>query len=192
VFDEEKLAWANRHYLKTADPRRLAELSVPFFVRDGVEMRPDARGLDFLASAMAMASASVDRLNQVPGRLAFLFDYEAEAAAGDPQTVAEMRGEQARAVVQALADELAAAPRLDRQKFRDAANRVKARTGQKGKALFHPIRVALTGRAEGPELDLAVPAIDRGAELPADAGVPSILGNRERADRFARALESRG
>jgi hypothetical protein len=49
----------------------------------------------------------------------------------------------------------------------------------------------LTGRAEGPELDLAVPAIDRGAELPPGAGVPLILGNRERADRFAHALEEK-
>jgi len=47
----------------------------------------------------------------------------------------------------------------------------------------------LTGRADGPELDLAVPAIDRGAELTPDAGVPGILGNRERAAAFARALE---
>src|SRR5215831_8577759 len=31
VFDEEKLAWANRHYLKTADATRLAELSVAHF-----------------------------------------------------------------------------------------------------------------------------------------------------------------
>ena len=33
VFDEEKLAWVNRHYLKMADPARLAELSVPYFQR---------------------------------------------------------------------------------------------------------------------------------------------------------------
>jgi glutamyl/glutaminyl-tRNA synthetase len=138
---------------------------------------------------MPMASASVDRLSQVPARLAFLFGYDAEAALRDRQTVEEMRGASARAVVHALAEELTTAPRLDREKFREVANRVKGRTGQKGKALFHPIRVALTGRAEGPELDLAVPAIDRGAELPAGAGVPLILGNRERADRFARALD---
>ena len=30
VFDEDKLAWVNRHYLKIADPARIAELSVPF------------------------------------------------------------------------------------------------------------------------------------------------------------------
>jgi glutamyl-tRNA synthetase/nondiscriminating glutamyl-tRNA synthetase len=188
VFDEEKLAWANRHYLKQADPMRIAQLSIPFFEEVGVPMRPDARGLEFLASAMGMAMASVDRLGQVPTRLAFLFDYDAAATLATPQILAEMRADGARAVVEALADELASAPRLDKEKFREAANRVKARTGQKGKALFHPIRVVLTGRAEGPELDLAVPAIDIGAELPEGAGMPQVLGNRERADRFARAL----
>jgi hypothetical protein len=95
-------------------------------------------------------------------------------------------------VVSALAAELASAPRLDRTAFRAVANQVKARSGQKGRALFHPIRVALTGRAEGPELDLAVPAIDRGAELPPGSTTPRILGNRERAAAFARALETSG
>jgi hypothetical protein len=69
---------------------------------------------------------------------------------------------------------------------------VKARTGQKGRALFHPIRVALTGRVEGPELDLAVPAIDRGADLPRQAGVPAILGCRERSRLFVDALAEAG
>ena len=53
---------------------------------------------------------------------------------------------------------------------------MKAATGQKGKHLFHPIRVALTGEAGGPELDLAVPAIDRGAELPPECGTGAGAG----------------
>jgi nondiscriminating glutamyl-tRNA synthetase len=189
VFDEEKLAWANRHYLKMADPMRLADLSVAHFNDAGIPMTPDSRGLEFLSVAMAMASASVDRLNQVPARLAFLFDYHAGAVLESDAIAMEMRTADARAVVAALAEELASAPRLDRERFRAVANQVKTRTGQKGKALFHPIRVALTGRAEGPELDLAVPAIDWGADLPASAGLPAILGNRERAVAFAAELE---
>ncbi len=181
VFDEEKLAWVNRHYLKLAEPARLAELSLPFFRDAGVRLAPDDRGIAFLASAMAMASASVDRLNQVPARLAFLFHFDPAEALVDATVRGEMSAAPARAVVAALAEELAAAPRLDRERFRAMANRVKAKTGQKAKALFHPIRVALTGRAEGPELDLAVPAIDLGAELPPDAGLPAIIGCRERA-----------
>jgi glutamyl-tRNA synthetase/nondiscriminating glutamyl-tRNA synthetase len=191
VFDEEKLAWANRHYLKIADPTRIAELSLPYFNDAGFRMTPDARGIEFLAAAMAMASASVDRLNQIPARLAFLFDYSPARTLGDAGVGSEMGTESARAIVTALAEELAAAPRLDREKFRAVAHQVKMKTGQKAKALFHPIRIVLTGRAEGPELDLAVPAIDLGADLPESAGIPKVPGNRERAAAFAAALDAR-
>ena len=71
---------------------------------------------------------------------------------------------------------------------RALAARVRNTTGQKGRALFHPIRLALTGRSDGPELDLAIPAIDRGAGLPRSAGLPTIVGNRERAAAVAAAL----
>ena len=88
-----------------------------------------------------------------------------------------------------LAEDLASSPRLvDADLFRAAAQRVRERTGQKGRALFHPIRVALTGAAEGPELDLLVPAIDRGAELPTTSGLAPITGARERAAAFVAAL----
>jgi glutamyl-tRNA synthetase/nondiscriminating glutamyl-tRNA synthetase len=189
VFDEEKLAWVNRHYLKLADPTRIAALSVPYFNDAGVRMAPNASGLEFLASAMIMATASVDRLNEIPGRLALLFDYDVSKALSDTGVREEMSSSDARAVALALAEELAASPRLDREAFRAVANQVKARTGQKAKALFHPIRIILTGRADGPELDLAIPAIDRGAELAPDAGIPRILGCRERAAAFVHALD---
>jgi nondiscriminating glutamyl-tRNA synthetase len=188
VFDEEKLAWVNRHYLNAAAPARLADLTLPFFRDAGVEMRPTAIGLEFLASVLPIASGVVDRLDQVPARLSFLFDYDALRTLAGEQVRDEMRADVARVVVSALADVLARRPRLDRDGFRTAATEVRTKTGQKGKALFHPIRVALTGRAEGPELDLAVPAVDRGAELPQDAGLPKILGCRERAAAFVRAL----
>src|SRR5437867_5622516 len=117
VFDEEKLAWANRHYLKLADPLRLSELTIPYFRNAGVAIEPNGEGLVFLASAMSMASASVDRLSQVPGRLSFLFDYDAEATLGSSTVLDEMRADSARAVVAALAEELATAPRRERERF---------------------------------------------------------------------------
>jgi nondiscriminating glutamyl-tRNA synthetase len=190
VFDEDKLAWANRHYLKQADPMRLADLSVPYFQSAGMTMAPTSAGLAFLGSVMPIATGSVDRLDQVPGRLSFLFDYSADRALADAEIAAEASEEPFRAVVRELAAVLAPLPRLDKDRFRRAANDVKARTGQKGKSLFHPIRVALTGRTAGPELDLAVPAIDGGADLPADAGLPTISGCRERARLFAKMVET--
>ena len=88
-------------------------------------------------------------------------------------------------VVAALWDEIRAEGPLTRESFRAAAARVKDKTGCKGRALFHPIRVALTGEESGPELDLAVPAIDRGAVLPTAAGVPPIPSCADRARAVA-------
>src|SRR5215831_11529379 len=99
IFDEEKLAWVNRHYLKMADPVRIAALSVPFFQAAGLTMSPNTRGLDFLATAMAMATSSVDRLNQIPRRLSLLFQYDASAALAQSGVREEMMVAGARAVV---------------------------------------------------------------------------------------------
>jgi len=188
VFDVEKLAWVNRHYLKGADHRRLAELALPYLQQAGWITTATAGDLEFLTQIVPAAAASVDRLEQVPRRLAFLFDYSAERALDVPQIRDEANS--ARAVIEALASELAASgPLLDRDTFRAAATRVRDKTGQKGKALFHPIRLALTGEGEGLELDLAVPAIERGAALQ-DSGVRRIPRARERAAAFASALAS--
>jgi hypothetical protein len=135
-----------------------------------------------------MAVGSVDRLEEIPDRRKFLFEFDGAAARATPEVAEVMAAPGAREVVVALADELRDAGRLDRDAFRAAAGRVKQRTGQKGRALFHTNRVALTGEAGRPELDLAVPAIDRGAELPRAAGVALVLGCRERAEMFARTV----
>lgn len=192
VFDEEKLAWADRHYLREADPARIASLSLDYFRRDGLAGGTAQAGLDYLAAVLPMATGSVDRLDEIPSRLRFLFAFDPAGALADAEVLEVLRHEGAREVVECLARELSGSPRLvDRERFRAVVGAVKQQTGQKAKGLFHPIRVALTGLAGGPELDQAVPAIDRGAELPASAGLAPILGCRERAAAFAEALRSR-
>jgi len=47
----------------------------------------------------------------------------------------------------------------------------------------------LTGEAGGPELDHAVPAIERGADLPASSGLAPIAGCGERVRMFLDALD---
>ena len=186
VFDVEKLAWVNRHYLKLAAPERLAQLSEPYLRSQGWVLEPTAAATDFLAAVIPRAAASVDRLDQVPARLRFLFDYSAERALEDPAVRAE--AEAARPLVAALAEVLAQrGPLLDRDAFRAAVAEVRERTGQKGKSLLHPIRLALTGEAEGLELDLAVPAIERGAALDR-SGLRPVVSAVDRAVAFHRVL----
>jgi glutamyl-tRNA synthetase len=188
VFDVEKLAWANRHYLKAADRVRLSQLSLPYLRESGYVTGTDARAVEWVTSILPMATDAVDRLDQVPGRLRQIFTFDPSGALSRDDIRAEFASDGARAVVTALAADLETSPPLvDRELFRGAAQRVRAASGQKGKALFHPIRVALTGEAEGPELDLLVPAIDTGAEL-RGAGIAPVVACRDRARRFADVL----
>jgi glutamyl/glutaminyl-tRNA synthetase len=189
VFDVDKLAWMNRHYMKSASPGRVAVDSLRYFIaRNYVRRRTDA-ALEYISSLLPMAVGSVDRLEEIPDRLQFIFEFDPAASLRQPSVgrVLEERG--ARDVIMALPDAIQG-PLNDRGEFRAAAARVRERTGQKGKALFHPIRVALTGSDGGPELDLAVPAIERGAALPSQAAVTRIRGCKERAQMFARAISS--
>ena len=125
-----------------------------------------------------MAAGSVDRLEEIPERLAFLFDYDAAAALQRPGVAAIVNEPGARDVIAALPQAITG-PMLDRDSFRAMATRVREMTtGHKGKALFHPIRAALTGEEGGPELDLAVPAIDRGAALGRMPPSPNNRGQR--------------
>jgi nondiscriminating glutamyl-tRNA synthetase len=172
VFDEDKLAWANRHYLKVIDPDRLATLAEPHLRERGQilgDLSTDARA--WLVGVLPGMAQSVDRLPQLADRLESVFNFKAPTEPLDA------------AFVKALAEELAASPRLtDKDAFRALANRVKDKTGLKGKNLFHPIRVILTGSHEGPELDLIVPAIDRAVGL---GGLATVVGCRERAAAVA-------
>ncbi len=179
----------NRHYLKAAPPERLSELSVPHLQAVGWLGQPTAADRQYLASVVPVVAGGVDRLDQLPERLRFLFDFSEKHVLASDEARAEAR--QSAPVIRALAEELTSTPpMLDRDAFRAMANRVRARTGEKGKGLFHPIRLVLTGEPEGLELDAAVPAIERGALLAeSGSGLRPIVSARARAALVAAALE---
>jgi glutamyl-tRNA synthetase/nondiscriminating glutamyl-tRNA synthetase len=187
VFDVEKLAWMNRHYMKAASPARLAREAARYFLSRGYLSSRTDEGLQYLIELLPMAVGSVDRLEEVVDRVRFVFEYDAAAALAREEVARVLQEPGARQVIAALPAAIEG-PMLDRDAFRAMASRVRETTGSKGRALFHPIRVALTGESGGPELDLAVPAIERGARLPAHAGVSTITGCRDRAAAFAAAV----
>ena len=181
VFDENKLAWANRHYLKLCPPDRLATLAVPYLREAGYvtgDLSAAARAwLEWVLPALA---ASVDRLPQTADRICAVFRAPSLLEFGEEEVQ----------VAPALAEVLRDAPRMvDRDAFRAVAARVKDKTGLKGKSLFHPIRLLITGSHEGPELDVIIPAIDRAAGFPADSGLAPVTGCRERASTMAELIE---
>lgn len=91
----------------------------------------------------------------VRGNLTLLGDADEwwHIATGDISPVIED------AAVTARAAELLPAAPWDQQTWSRWTDAVKSATGAKGRALFHPLRLALTGRDAGPELKFLLPFI---------------------------------
>jgi glutamyl-tRNA synthetase/nondiscriminating glutamyl-tRNA synthetase len=198
VFDMEKLYWLNRHYIKTSAPERIEKLVEPYFIRAGLlPEHPDERTRAWFGKVVALLAPSVDKLEQLPERAALIFKYDAAAAASSPEN-AEVLAAPKTAEVLAAFSELVDGdlPGLENretlrqaqgrlrgtrtpepmtpERFKAIMNEVKAKTGAKGKELFHPVRVALTGSHSGPEFDKLIPILEEGSQLDLPQHVMSV------------------
>jgi glutamyl/glutaminyl-tRNA synthetase len=63
---------------------------------------------------------------------------------------------------------------ISAERFKAIINDVKTETGAKGKELFHPIRITITGSHSGPEFDKVIPVIEEGSALPLPKRIPSV------------------
>ncbi len=85
------------------------------------------------------------------------------------------------AFARTLADELRAHTPTDEASYKAMVERLKTATGLKGKALFQPLRLAITGSDHGPELVRAIPLLEHASEV--DASVLSPLARVEKCIR---------
>jgi nondiscriminating glutamyl-tRNA synthetase len=180
VFDWDKLHWLNRHYLKLAEPSRLVDLAWPMLAADAlVPAAADPAIAEWLASLIALFLPSLDQLDQLPAKArAILLPDIAAARAEHAQILA---ADSATRVLTAFAARIAGVEPLTAEYFKALMNEVKAETGIKGKDLFHPVRVALTGSHSGPEFDRLIPVIEQGSRLPLPTHVSGVA---ERVQAF--------
>jgi nondiscriminating glutamyl-tRNA synthetase len=198
VFDMEKLYWLNRHYIKESPRDRIEKLAAPYFSQelgDSVSALKregsiaDNAFVSWFADVVQLLTPSVDRLEQLPEKASLIFNYDANAALTAPDNAEVLAWPHTDAVltrftVKILEDESAREAKLTSEQFKRIVNEVKAETGAKGKELFHPIRLAVTGSHSGPEFEKLVPIFDVGSHLPLPKHVLSVY---ERVESFAKA-----
>ena len=158
VFDPQKFEWLNGQYIHAMDAAALRPLVVT------------AIGIDapWLEEAIDVVKTSVHLLPQFREAIRFVTEY----------TPPEVD----RAFASAVADDLRehGAPH-DADAVKAMNERLKKATGLKGKELFMPLRLVMTGMDHGPELVRAIPA----------AGASQRVGSaRALAARARRAMYS--
>ncbi len=186
VFDMEKLYWLNRHYIKESSPERIEKLAEPYFTTAGLlPATMDEQTRAWFSKVVALRSAAVDKLDQLPERTMFVFRYDAAVALADSDNAETLAAPKVDDVLRAFAQKVESAPQpLTPEYFKTVMNEVKAETGVKGKELFHPVRLALTGSHSGPDFDRVIPVFEEGSQL---ALPHHVLSVRERMAEFRKA-----
>jgi glutamyl-tRNA synthetase len=205
IFDFDKLNWLNRHYIKQADPERIAKLAERQFCLHRPDLFPlwtsselyTAETLAFLAaqdppiqlnipsmelialrkawfsSLLAVFLPAVDYLAQLPIKAAFIFGFDPAAARANEENAAVLAADSARTVLAELAGRVRThSGYVTAEVFKTWLNEIKDATGIKGKELYHPVRIALTGFHSGREFEKIIPLIEDGAAL--GLAIPSV------------------
>ena len=134
----------------------------------------------WFARLLALFLPAVDHLDQLPEKTGLIFGFDPDAARANEENAAILAADSARTVLAELAGRVRAhSGPVTPEIFNAWLNEIKAATGVKGKELFHPVRIALTGAHSGREFDKIIPLIEEGAAL----GLP-IPTVRERIERF--------
>jgi nondiscriminating glutamyl-tRNA synthetase len=181
IFDFDKLNWLNRHYLKQAEPERLAALAWRYFA-DRLPAPESAPEMvqSWFGRLLALLVPYVDHLDELPSKAASVFAFDPEAARASEENAAMLVASSAGIVLDDMASRVRAhSGSVTPEVFKAWMNEIKAATKIKGKELFHPVRIALTGAHSGPDFDKLIPLIEDGAAL--GLGIPSV---RERIERF--------
>jgi nondiscriminating glutamyl-tRNA synthetase len=159
AFDEQKLTWVNGHHIREDAPGILIEAARPFVESAGLDADDPRFG-----EMVDLVRESIERLTDVPGELAPLYDgpYSVEPDAADwlarPET-AELL------IVVADALDVATGDAVTEDSFKATLKMVGKERGVKGKDLFMPVRAALTGRTHGPALGRTAAVLGRGRVL---------------------------
>lgn len=143
-FDLEKCKWVNQQHLLPMGAADFAAAAQPFV---------EAAGLPIPANYGAVAAAVKDKvrlLGEVPAAVDFLLQDDFPY---DGDTVAKVRGNPAApGLLESLATRFAGLATWSADEAKDALQATATAAGTKPGQLMFPLRVALSGRAHGPDL----------------------------------------
>lgn len=141
-FDLEKCKWVNQQHIAKISTEAFIEQAKPF-VEDAALPITDS------CQAIAAVKEKVRLLSEVPRAIDFLVTDTAEA---DPEAVEKAKANPNSAHLSALADHLSTLTEWSADIAKEAIGKIAKANGAKPGQLMFPTRVALSGRASGPDL----------------------------------------
>lgn len=146
VFNVDKLNWMNNDYIKKYELDKLTELSLPYFQKAGF----DVSNKELVKKILSAIRVYLNKLDDIQDHLKIFTQPEVEL---DNENMKEILvTDSSKKVFESLAGMIVNIETVSPENYKTSIAEVQKETGVKGKLLFKPVRVALTGSENGPEL----------------------------------------
>ena len=142
-FDFEKCKWVNQQHIAKISTETFADLAKPFVEAENLPITEN------YPAVIAAVKEKVRLLTEVPHAIDFLIT---DTAPQDEEAVVKAKGNPNSALLPALAEHMAALTDWSADTAKEAIATVAQANGAKPGQLMFPVRVALSGRAHGPDL----------------------------------------
>lgn len=148
VFDPQKLLWMNGDYLRRMSLEELVQRARPFLVQ--ATWWPQAESQpELLKAALALEHDKLKLLTDVPNLVDFFF----QEVVFDPEAVEKvLKKPGTQEALLAARQAFAVSDAWTAQSTEALCKDVALKLGVKNAAIFHPVRVAVSGRTQGPSL----------------------------------------
>lgn len=162
VFDLEKLNWLNGHYVRQAPLERLTDMAIPYLEKAGYLSAPlSPEQYRWVKMVVASVQKHLSYMEEITDQAKIYFADEVRIEGQEAQEI--MAGEQVPAVLRCLKKKagVAVSAEIKENEAKELLKEVGRDLGLKGKQIFMPVRVALTGSTQGPDLNQIMAILGR-------------------------------
>jgi glutamyl-tRNA synthetase len=150
IFNREKLDWMNGVYLREIPEEEYVSYAIAELKDAGLNTGNDSKN-NLIVRAVRN---SLSHLDEIKAKTALF--YNDQITEYDDNALEWLKKNDSKIVFKVMTREIEKLPEIDLDSFKSVMGNVQKNTGIKGKDLWMPVRAAMTGLTEGPELPLVI------------------------------------
>lgn len=161
AFDTKKLEWINNTYVKAASLDEIVDLSLPHLQEAGlIDGEPDKKEIEWARKLVSLYHDEMSYGAQIVDLSTLFFNNDLHI---DEASKEELSQETASVVIDAMAEKLEALPEAEfvSENIKPLTKEIQKETGVKGRKLFMPIRIAVSGQMHGPDLPSVIEVLGK-------------------------------
>ena len=163
VFDRAKLDWMNAHYIKELPIEELTARMIPYLVDAGYITEADIeKRMPWLEKVGELMRERLNYFAQVPEETKVLFDRNFEIT--DQESLDLLKEETVPVLFNALVEKITESDVVDTERAKAILKEIQKEHKAekiKGKMLYMPTRIMLTGEMHGPDLTLIMDVLGK-------------------------------